>query len=265
MKSDLKRFKRAAMHTEFEVQIMGEDATYARQAADAVFREVERINNLLNRYDAGSDIGQLNLLGAGEVVGVGIETIECLEQAQWVYRMSEGLFDPSLGKGFEQLVVDRNSFRVGWKESGSAALDLGGIAKGFAIDKATDVLADWEVSRALIHGGTSTVMALGCAWEVGVGGLWGVEAGLSVISLYNRSLSGSGTDVQGDHILNPRSGKPAQNRAAWALHRSAAVSDALATAFMVMPMSKIAAFCERNKGVGAFIVDQNESFKQFGV
>lgn len=258
-------FKREAMYTQFEVQIAGEDAIYARQAADAAFREVERINNLLNRYDAGSDIGQVNLLQAGEDVAVGIETIECLEKARWVYRMSEGLFDPALGKGFEQLMIDRAGFRVGWKKRGAAALDLGGIAKGFAIDKAAEVFADWEVKQALIHGGTSTVLALGRAWDVGVGGPWGVKAGYSVVSLQNRSLSGSGTDVQGDHIMNPKNGEPARNRAAWAMHRSAAFSDALATAFMLMPEKKIASFCEKEEGVEAFIVDQNESFKRFGV
>jgi len=233
-------FTHEAMTTTFEVIVAGQEREYARQASAAVFREVERINNLLNKYDPGSDIGQVNLARQGESVRVGIETLECVEKAVWAHKISGGLFDPTVGTGFQWLEIDRANFSIGWKKQGSGEIDLGGIGKGYAIDKAAEILADWDIPEAVINGGTSTVLALGKEWELGVGGPWGEKVGLTTIKLKNKALSGSGTEVKGGHIINPKTGEPAQRHlAAWAIHPSAAISDALSTAFMMMAPEKI--------------------------
>jgi len=281
-------FTHEAMTTTFEVIVAGQEHAYARQASAAVFREVERINNLLNKYDAGSDIGQINLLKAGEQVRVGIETLECLEKAIWAHQISGGLFDPTVGTGFHELVVDRANFSVGWKsrtgippvtavrDVGAAhgreahatkpQLDLGGIGKGFAIDRAAEILKDWGVNEAVINGGTSTVLALGKTWDLGVGGPWGAKAGFTTILPKNQALSGSGTEVKGAHIINPKTGKPAtRHLAAWAIHPSAAASDALSTAFMMMEAKKIKQLCAENRDIMAFVVAPDESLVKFGV
>ncbi|MEA2069607.1 MAG: FAD:protein FMN transferase, partial [Verrucomicrobiota bacterium] len=169
MTESVRSFTHEAMTTTFEVIVAGQEREYARQASGAVFREFDRIEKLLNKYDAGSDIGQVNLLKAGESVRVGIETLECLETAIWAHSVSGGLFDPTVGTGFQWLEVDREKFSIGWKKEGKGELDLGGIGKGYAIDKAAEVLADWDVDEAVINGGTSTVLALGREWELGVG------------------------------------------------------------------------------------------------
>jgi len=254
-------FSHEAMTTVFEVIVSGQEHEYARQAAAAVFREVERINTLLNKYDAGSDIGQVNLLKAGERVRVSIETLECLEKTVWAYAISGGLFDPTIGTGFQWLDINRANFSVGWKKAGKGELNLGGIAKGFAIDKAAEILADWEVGEAIINGGTSTVLSLGKNWELGVGGPWEERT----IQLKNQALSGSGTEVKGGHIINPQTGKPAtRHLAAWAIHSSAAASDALSTAFMMMEKKKIEQLCAANPGILAFVVEQNGSLVKMG-
>jgi thiamine biosynthesis lipoprotein len=260
MKQEEYSFTHEAMATTFEVIVAGQEREYARQAAGAVFLEIGRLNNLLNKYDAGSDIGQVNLLKPGASVRVGIETIECMEKAIWAYDVSGGLFDPTIGTGFQWLEVDRANFSIGWKTGGKGEVNLGGIAKGYAIDKAAEILADWDVEDAVINGGTSTVLALGREWELGVGRPWGEKVGLTKVKLKNQSLSGSGTEVKGDHILNPKTGKPAKrNLAAWAIHPSAACSDALSTAFMMMADEKIESLCRANPGTVAFVVKQDES------
>ncbi|WP_168432983.1 FAD:protein FMN transferase [Pontiella sulfatireligans] len=254
------------MTTEFEVIVAGQEREYARQASAAVFREFDRIENLLSKYNAGSDVGQINLLKSGESVRVAIETLECLERAVWAHSVSGGLFDPTIGTGFQWLEVDRPNFSVGWKKEGSGSLDLGGIGKGYAIDKAAEVLADWEVPEAVINGGTSTVLAMGKEWNLGVGGPWGEKVGLTTVKLKNQALSGSGTEVKGEHILNPKTGKPAkQHLAAWAIHSSAAASDALSTAFMMMEADKIEQLCRTNPGTVAYVVKQDESLVEIGV
>jgi len=258
-------FKHEAMTTLFEVIVAQQEHEYARQAAGAVFREVERLNNLLNKYDAGSDIGQINLAEPGTWVRVGIETIECLEKALWAHRVSGGLFDPTVGSGFQWLSVDRAAFRVGWKSGGKGEIDLGGIAKGYAIDKAKDVLDDWDVGEAIINGGTSTVLALGREWELGIGGPWGEKAGFTKVMLKDQALSGSGTEVKVSHIINPKTGARAQQHlAAWAVHPSAASSDALSTAFMMMESRDIESLCRRNREIRAVVVRSDESMERFG-
>lgn len=146
----------------------------------------------------------------------------------------------------------------------SLELDLGGIGKGYALDTALAVLSDWGIDRALIHGGTSTAAALGSppginpegvGWPVGVGGGWPCPGAPRQIFLKARALSGSGTEVKGKHILDPRTGDPARGHlAAWVSHPSAAESDALSTSFMVMSTEEIEGYCAEHPEVWALAV-----------
>lgn len=266
MDDTLHHFSHEAMTTEFEVIVAGQEHEYARQASAAVFREFDRIEKLLSKYDAGSDVGQINLLKPGKSVRVGIETLECLEISIWAYNASGGLFDPTIGTGFQWLEVDRPNFTVGWKKDGAGQLDLGGVGKGYAIDQAAVILEDWDVAEAVINGGTSTVLALGKPWDLGVGGPWGEKVGLTTITLEDKALSGSGTEVKGSHILNPKTGTPAQRHlAAWAVHSSAAKSDALSTAFMMMDEKEIEKVCTENPGTIGFVVRTDETLIKLGV
>ncbi len=271
------RFTHHAMATLFEVFVNGGESDYAGQAAQAVFAEIGRIERLFNRFDATSEIARLNRLEPGEFMAVGIETYECLTLAGEVGRDSSGAFDINVralikyggGAGPAPFELARTGagfeVRRAVPEGGRPApldLDLGGIGKGYALDKAIEVLADWSVEDVLIHGGTSTAIALGDApggggkgWPVGVGGGWPCAEVPSSLRLRSRALSGSGTEVKGKHILDPRTGLPAGGHlAAWASHPSASMSDALSTAFMVMTTGEVEAYCRRHGEVWALVV-----------
>jgi thiamine biosynthesis lipoprotein len=266
MKSKNYSFTHEAMTTTFEVIVAGQEREYARQASAAAFREIDRIEKLLNKYDAGSDVGQINLLKPGQTVRVGIETLECVEKAVWAHTASDGLFDPTVGTGFQWLDVDRPNFSIGWKKGGKGEINLGGIGKGYAIDKAAEILIDWDVKKVLISGGTSTILALGKEWPLGIGGPWGEKVGFTKIDIKNKALSASGTEMRGKHIINPKTKKPSTRHiATWAIHSSAATSDALSTAFMMMDPKLIEQLCTENPGMGAFVVKQDESLLKFGV
>jgi len=158
------------------------------------------------------------------------------------------------------------NFRVGVRpeSEGASALgvevDLGGIGKGFALERIAEILDDWDVSSALVHGGTSTALAIGSTgegtgWPVGVGGEWGRAVGLERILLREGALSGSGMEVKGRHVFDPRSGRPAESHlAAWVCCPSAAVADALSTAFLVMSTDAVEAFCASRPDVSALVV-----------
>lgn len=284
------------MNTFFEVIIAGGDPERARQMASAAFREVDRVAALLSRFDAGSNVGQINLLKRGQLVRVAPETMECLLQALWVWQETGGAFDVTVGAlvecyrtkegerlipdeaaldlaqervGMEKLTLFPERFEVGVTRD-NIEVDLGAIGKGYALDKAVEVLEEWEVPGALIHSGTSSVLALGVGdrpdgWGVGVCGDWGAKAGIETITLRNESLSGSGTEVQGRHILDPRTGFPSQGHlAAWATSPSAAIADGLSTAFMVMNRGEIMNFCSAHEGVAAYVVNQDGSVTYTG-
>ena len=111
--------------------------------------------------------------------------------------------------------------------------------------------------------------AAGCAenergWPVGVGGEWGKIAGFDSILLSGSAVSGSGTEVKGQHILDPRTGWPAEaHLAAWAIAPSAALSDALSTGFMVMSTDEVKACCAKLPGVSALVVEKRPRLLEF--
>jgi len=273
------RFTHHAMATLFEVIVGGCEEEYSGQAAQAVFREIDRIERLFNRFDPSSEISMINRLEPGQKLSVGVETFECLALAEEARRATAGAFDINVGALIKykgrgtppSLDLSRTSggFDAGLPavEAGGVGpldLDLGGIGKGYALDRVVDILADWSVENALVHGGTSTAIAIGTApgacdpkrgWPVGVGGEWACPGVPESFRLRGRALSGSGTEVKGRHVLDPRTGLTAAGHlAAWASHPAAAMADVLSTAFMVMTTAEVAAYCERHPEVWALVV-----------
>ena len=309
------------MATSFEVVISDEESEYARQAAQAVFDEIDRIERLLSRFDPGSDISQINLLKPGDSVLVDVDVFSCLQTALKVDEETGGAFDVTIGPlmncyrdeagnplqptetvikealtriGMNRLIlighldesdqlsqendnekspVTPRYFSVGiasdpesTTESG-IEIDLGGIGKGFALDRISEILNDWDITSTLVHGGTSTALAIGSpeqvtgdvpGWRVGVGGEWGKKVGLDTILLHNCALSGSGMEVKGQHIIDPRTGLPAiHHKDAWVCCPSAARADALSTAFMVMSIDEVNIYCDSHPEVSVLIVSQS--------
>jgi thiamine biosynthesis lipoprotein len=285
------RFTHHAMSTVFETMISGVDEVYAGQASRAAFNEIDRIERLFSRYDPTSEISRINRLISGQSMRIGLETYECLEAAESIRRATGGAFDinvksiakylrshgggPGYGEAFKMLPRIKLAARFGWFEARIAKgrkgipiegvdLDLGGVGKGYALERAMAVLNEWSIEDALIHGGTSSAIASGSApgedkkgggWPVGVGGGLCPPGVPDSISLRHRALSGSGTEVKGAHIIDPRSGCPARGHiAAWVMHPSATEADALSTAFMVMSTSEVERYCRRQQDVWALVV-----------
>ena len=261
------RFSHEAMASVFEVHCAHADAAYAGQAAQAAFDVLDRLEREQSRFIANSDISRINELPAGDRARVSPSTIECLVIARHLYDLSERAFDVTLGAGWERLELVPDEFTVHAREAG-ARLDLGGIGKGYAVDRMAEVLREWDVSRALVHGGFSSVRVLeapsgqdGWALRLRAPGRHDV---LARILARHTAFGASGTQ-KGAHILDPRTGRAIAGReAAWVSVSAegdpgdglspAAVADGLSTAFMILPPERVAELCARHSELSAWLV-----------
>jgi thiamine biosynthesis lipoprotein len=263
------RFSHSAMATLFEIRCAHADPGYARQAAQAAFLLVDRLEQEQSRFVANSDVSRINHLSVGQATRVTPSTMECLEIARRMHGLTGGAFDISVGSGLDGLDFVSEDFTV-LARTGGVRLDLGGIAKGYAVDRVAELLEEWEISRALIHGGWSSVVALepppdSDGWPLTLSAPEpGEQRVLARISARQKALSASGTQ-KGDHILDPRTGRPVRNRAVWVAvggreegnpGSPAAFAETLSTAFMVLPPEKVADLSRRCPGVEAWLVEE---------
>ena len=293
MKPAVHRYEHQAMATVFELLAVTDDQQLAQSAAHAVFQKVDKLEELFSRFLDASEVALISRLKPGETFRMAPETLELLMIATQVCAATHGAFDVTVGTvmdalrevkhrwqaltpqergsalaacGMSRLIIDRQNLLVAVKPDRMGRetpleLDFGAIAKGYALDVACEMLVtDWDFTDFLIHGGTSTVVARGSmgdgqpGWPVGVGGDWRERAGLSNVRLSQGALSGSGFEVKGAHVVDVRRGAAAaRHAAAWSYAPSAAVADALSTAFLGLGWKEIEAACAAVPGSGALV------------
>jgi thiamine biosynthesis lipoprotein len=281
---EVRRSSHEAMATIFEVYAVHPDPGYAAQAAQAVFDLVDRLERELSRFLPNSDITRVNHLAAGESTRVSPSTLECLVIARHVFELTGGAFDASIGTGLAALDLDPDDSVVRATKDG-VRIDLGAIGKGYAVDLAAELLEEWGLERALVHGGFSSVLALEPpegrdGWPLTLSDPRTPSRVLARLSVRQAALGASGLR-KGDHILDPRSGAPVRGRlAAWvAVPRPAAaragpeagdgpriaagaVTDALTTACMMLSVEEIEALCDATPGLEAWILPESPSEPQ---
>jgi len=250
----LRRFSHDAMACTFELYCPAEFSD-AQSAAQSAFNEIDRLEALLSRYVPHSDIARIGALQPGQSVRVSVETVECLQLADQVYTASGGIFDVAFRSRRETqlapLVFDPRARAVGVQAR--VDLDLGALGKGYALDRALAVLREWRCASALLHAGQSTALARG-TWQLALRSPDNSTT-LAALALTDAALSGSGQRLHGGHIVDPRTGAPGNRyAAAWALAPSAALSDALSTAFMLLPPETVRDLCAQWADVSAILL-----------
>jgi FAD:protein FMN transferase len=171
-----------AMATRFEIVILDRNPVRARAAGEQALEEIRIVERQLSFFRPSSALSTVNR-GADEApVRTSALLYEILEQASELTRQTDGAFDPTVGPllarfrgtvdhlpsrpgvlkaaGMGEVILDRTARSVAFGRPGTL-LDLGGIAKGYAIDRAMEVLKESGIRSALIHGGTSTAAATG--------------------------------------------------------------------------------------------------------
>jgi thiamine biosynthesis lipoprotein len=238
---------RLAMGTELEIRAMEGEASHAEQAIALAFAEVERLEALWSTWRPESELSRLNAAAGGAPLRMSDETLELLQRAQQYSRESEGAFNVLAGPSIELwrraaksgaaptpaelesacalaandvLELDLAAKTARLARAG-ALVDVGGIGKGAALDRAARVLEASGVHVALLNFG-GQILALDpppgrSGWKVEVRDPRGGETALSVLELARASLSTSADDQRGlsvggrpvSHIVDPRNGRPA--------------------------------------------------------
>ncbi len=161
--------------------------------------------------------------------------------------------------------------------AGNLKINLNSIGKGYALDHAASLIRGFQIHDFIIHGGQSSVIARGNeskgasmlesdsgnGWTVGLSHPYVPKKRLLEIALDNECLATSGTARQGfyhqgrryGHILDPRTGWPTDHfLSATVISPSAAICDALATAFFVMSLEEIQDYVQAHQEISAIIV-----------
>lgn len=270
----IERLATFAMGTRFELVLAGDDVRRLRVVGEAVIEQIDDLERRWSLFRRDSLLSFINRHAAERPVPVDAETFEVLSIAEQVRRDSGGLFDVTVGAAMERWGFREKQFTTespraqrggepgGTEEvpdttSGHASslrslrlcgetssvrftrpgiiLDLGGIAKGYAVDAAMRSLREHGVTRALIHSGTSCVGAIGAppgrdAWMISIAGEGAPAVALQDSCLAVSAPSGREIEAPGGrigHIMDPRTGRPAAcGRLACVTGPSAALCDA---------------------------------------
>ncbi|MFO0960179.1 MAG: FAD:protein FMN transferase [Isosphaeraceae bacterium] len=286
---DLLRARRRAMGTHFDIRLPAQ-LPGAIDLANRALDVIDRLEDQLTIYRDDSEVAALNrsahlgpievepglfdLLARAEAIGQATEgaydlTTGALSEAWGFFKgprkvpEPEALADARARTGRQHLRLDPASRTVEFDRPG-IVINLGSIGKGYALDRAAEVIAShWWPTGALIHGGQSSVVAIGSPpwdfggrWEVGLRNPFDPERPLGTFRMRNRGMGTSGDTFQRfeahgrryGHILDPRTGEPAADGPAGVtvLAPTAAEADALSTAFYLLGPRRSAALIERH-------------------
>jgi len=264
---------RHAMATRFEIVLHGDDSKALRAAGEEALNEIERLEAQLSLYRPTSEVFHINARAAREPVKVSPSLFALLKHAKQLHAETDGAFNVTIAPlvrcwgfmngdghvpgddeiaaaralvGLHLVRLDARELTVQFERDG-VMLDLGAIGKGYAVEKAAEILRDAGIASALLHGGTSTVCAIGAppdaeAWKIALATSPGAPVEAPAILLKDESLSVSGVrgkffqagDQTFGHVLDPRTGRPTQGIAlAAVVLPSATETDALSTALLV--------------------------------
>jgi thiamine biosynthesis lipoprotein len=284
---------RLAMGCTCTVRVCGLGAAEARAATAAALDEIDRVDRLLSHYRADSPLSRLNGEAARGPVAVDRELVDVLALCLRWARETDGAFDVTVGPlmtawgffrgegrvpsaaelaaarervGARHVALDAAAGTVRFDREG-VSLDLGGIGKGYAVDRAVAVLRARGVRAALVNAGGSSVYGLGRppsadAWSIDVEDPGRSGHTVSTVRLRDRALSVSGRSVKSfeekgvvyAHVMDPRTGRPVRGvDGVVVLSDDATTGDALDNALFVLGVEAGRALVGRFPGVRATI------------
>lgn len=279
----------------------GKDRRKVERAVEEAFRAMERVQAVADRFREDSELYEVNRRASTEEVTLSEELWDMIEVAEEVYRSTQGAFDITVGPlvdlwdvrgraergepppsreevvrvlplvGMDKLVLDPTRRKVKFKMVGMS-LDLGGLAKGYALDKAVESLKARGVNSFVVNMVSSSAVvgekpraAGGPEWRVAVQNPRG-EGFIGVLSFSSDSIVSTSGDYQRyfeyegkryHHILDPRTGFPADGMASVTVVGApdGVHSDAYSTALFIMGLRESLEWLEKSEGLEAVLVE----------
>ena len=281
----------AIMGTRVAVELWSEDAALAERAMDAVIAEMRRTDELMSTYKPESQLSQVNAHAHERPVQVDADIIEVVERALAMSKLSGGAFDITYasvgylydyrahqrptdqqiaaalpGVDYRQVQVDREARTIRFLRKG-VRIDLGGIAKGYAVDRSIEHLRKLGIEHAMVNAGGDTRLLgdrRGKPWVVGIRDPRSEGRVVTRLPLEEEAISTSGDyeryfeedGVRYHHILVPGTGKSARGvRSATVIGDDATLTDALSTTVFVLGVERGMRLIAGLKGVEAVVVD----------
>jgi len=246
---ELFRIEFAAMGSPCDIQLYAAHAGQARQISDWVIANVQRLEARYSRYRENSFLSEINRCAAsGGSIEVDAETSALLNYAQTCYQQSDGLFDITSGVLRQAWRFDAGQLpdpkqiagllkNIGWEKlvweepclrfpSPGMEIDLGGVVKEYAVDRAAGLCLQAGVRHGVVNlGGDLRVIGPhpdGGPWRIGIRHPRHRDRVLSTVALVSGAMASSGDyercivvgNTRYGHVLNPKTGWPVANLAA---------------------------------------------------
>jgi len=247
------------------------------EAIELAFQAISRVDGLMSNYKADSQLSLINQQAGRDYVRVAPEVLKVINMAIGIAELSGGAFDITVAPlvqlwgfhkksghmppeeeihkflplvNYKNILIDQEKNRVKLKLPGMA-IDLGGIAKGYAVDRAIEVLKNNGIQRALVNAG-GDLFALGHPptrkfWHLGIRHPFVPDRVVSTLQVRDQAVATSGNyenffvlnGKRYSHILDPKTGQPIQGIASvTVLAKTALEADALATTVAVLGPQK---------------------------
>lgn len=279
------------MGTSIRVELWSDDRANGEAAATAVMNEMHRIDAAMSPYKPTSELSRINREAAQRAVALSPEMFSLLERALEFSRMSDGAFDitfASVGRlydyragtgptaaelasaraaiGYRNLHLDAGARAVRFARAGMC-IDLGGFAKGYAVDNGGAILRRHGIAHAVVSaGGDSRIVGdrRGRPWAIGIRDPRRKGEVVAILPLEDAAMSTSGDyerffevdGVRAHHVIDPKTGKsPSHIQSVTVIAQDGLTSEALSKCVFVMGVGKGLQFIESRPGVDAVVVD----------
>lgn len=287
------RLTQRAMACDFSVILNAGVPKKRVQDASMALDFIADLEQQISVYRPDSELSQLNGKAADHPIPVERELFALLERCRQLSELTDQAFDPTAGPlvalwracreqdriptqeeidacrastGIERVIFEADARTIAFPTKGME-LNLGGIGKGYALDRAGAALGRNGLNDWLLHGGHSSLLARGKhhelkGWPVGIGNPLFTGKRLGTLLLVDQAMATSGSNIQYfrhqgkkyGHILDPRTGWPVETMlSVTVLAPTAEQADALSTAFYVMGVEKATECCD-NLGLGAILI-----------
>ena len=284
------------MGSSFEITVVAEDEDFAKESLAIAKKEIIRIENLISSWDQKSETSRINRNAGIAAVEVSKELFDLIFRAQQISKLSSGAFDLTFAAidklwnfdgresempnpdtlkasvfniGYQLIELDEESLTVFLPKKGMK-IGFGAIGKGYAADRAKQLLVEWGVLGGIINASgdmnTWGTKPDGSSWTIGIVNPMNNKKVFSWFSLEHNAVVTSGdyekfTQINGrrySHIIDPRTGIPSQGIVSCTVFAGKAeLADAIATAIFVMGVESGLFLIDQLPNIEAILIDDS--------